>query len=244
MNVQKSILRSETCPAWSFYPEMICHTCYCEKKWYVRARAPPRARAGHTKLPEYVSWAQMIISAKNPKSLSSKLRPWTPLSVDEPFWTCVRARPAKKRACKQHRLFKNQFEGQKRVQHGHFTQKWYVTHATVKKNGMCARAHHRARARDMRNRLNKLVEHKWWPLQKTRSLYLQNCDREPPPPTCFHEWDIPFGSISDNYILQVLIFRDDGWSLNPWFLENEILSLIPGKFKVKLGQFSRTENVY
>ena len=121
----------------------------------------------------------MMTFAKNLKSLSSKLQPWTPLSVDEPFWTCVRARPAKKRACKQHRLFKNQFEGQKRVQHGHFTQKWYVTHATVKKNGTCARARHRARARDIRNCLNMLVEHKWLYLQKTRSLYLQNCDREP-----------------------------------------------------------------
>ena len=39
----------------------------------------------------------------------------------------------------------------------------------------------RARARDIRNCLNMLVEHKWLYLQKTRSLYLQNCDCEPPP---------------------------------------------------------------
>ena len=44
---------------------------------------------------------------KSWKSLSPKLRPWTTPSVDDPFVTCVRARSVKKRACQQHRLFRN-----------------------------------------------------------------------------------------------------------------------------------------
>ena len=65
----------------------------------------------------------MMTFAKKPEVSIFKIATLNPSLCYEPFWTCVRARPAKKRACKQHRLFKNQFEGQKRVQHGHFTRK-------------------------------------------------------------------------------------------------------------------------
>ena len=45
-----------------------------------------------------------------------------------------------------------------------------------------------------RNRQNKLYNHKWSCLQKTRSWYLQNCRNDPPPTKC-HNWDIPFCQI-------------------------------------------------
>ena len=114
--------------------------------------------------------------AKNPKSLSSKLRPWTPLSVMNLFGhVCARAL-AKNALVSSIDCLKINLKV-RNVSNMVILPGNDMSHMLLwTKNGMCACA------RDIRNCLNKLVEHKWWTLQKTRSLYLQNCDRDPPPP--------------------------------------------------------------